>query len=69
MSVIPALGAVILPGDFIIACNGRGLEVCQLKHCISSVIVEVVQWIEAVDAPPLSTISQSYNVMRPMKYL
>jgi hypothetical protein len=63
MSVIPALGAVILPGDFIIACNGRGLEVCQLKHCISSVIVEVVQWIEAVDAPPLCS-RQFDNVVR-----
>jgi hypothetical protein len=52
MSVIPSLGSVILPGDFIVFKSGEGVEVCQLKRFLSSLLVEVVVWIEAVDAPP-----------------
>jgi len=59
MSVIPSLGSVILPGDFIVFKSGEGVEVCQLKRSLSSLLVEVVVWIEAVDAPPLC--SRTYD--------
>jgi hypothetical protein len=54
MSIIPLLGAPIFPGDFIITCTADGVgAACQVKHCISTVLLEVVQWVEPVDAPLL----------------